>query len=447
MSSTAADRPLRVALVWNESVLAEELYDEPTAVKLGRDGLFELPEGVTGAEELEVFSASGNAFAFKPDPAIGGDVWLGGKRTPVSSLSGPTPIGPEDYGVLTVGPVAVFFQHVKGAKAPPKAMARLDWSLIACVMLSLFLCGSFLAIGFLDWVWNGRGEIDPFELDEELVSRFLVTPPPEDLLEDPESGTETEDPGLRAREETGGERHEGDEGRVGHENAAREDTEIEGEVSDQVATKVRSMGLLGALAGDPESNPIAAALDIPNISDLLGGTGALATNVGRGSRGAGLRGTGMGGGGTGPGSLFGAGNVGTGIGSGMGGTGMGSDGIGARGRKNTEVAISVTRGAPRVSGYLSAEQINRVVRANQAAVRYCYEVEVQRQPNLRGRVSIAWRINLQGAVTTSRVANSTLNNARVEGCIVRQVRRWRFPQPDGGEVSVEYPFIFGVQGG
>jgi hypothetical protein len=34
----------------------------------------------------------------------------------------------------------------------------------------------------------------------------------------------------------------------------------------------------------------------------------------------------------------------------------------------------------------------------------------------------------------------------VEGCIVRQIRKWRFPQPDGGEVSVMYPFIFGVGG-
>jgi hypothetical protein len=29
--------------------------------------------------------------------------------------------------------------------------------------------------------------------------------------------------------------------------------------------------------------------------------------------------------------------------------------------------------------------------------------------------------------------------------MVRQIRRWRFPEPDGGEVVVTYPFIFGVQ--
>lgn len=438
-----SDRPLRVAVVWNESILAEDLYEPTEDISLQQ--LYALPADVE--QDVPLFRPHGPAFALVPNAAIGGEVWIGGKRTAVSQLAAPTPIGPEDYGVLTVGPLAVFFQHVKGAKAPPRALIQFDWSLVACVLLSTFLCGTLLVIGYLDWVWNGRGEHDRHELDAELVTRFMVTPPPEDLLEDTESGTETEDPGLRAREETGGERAEDDEGRVGNENAEQEDTEIEGAPAEAVATKVRTMGLLGALDGGGEGNAIAAALDVPSISDILGGTGAVSTTVGRGSRGAGLRGSGMGGGGTGPGALFGAGDVGTGIGSGMGGTGMGMGGIGTMGRMNAERVVSVMRGRPRVSGYLSAEQINRVVRANQTAVRYCYEVEVQRQPNLRGRVSIAWRINRQGTVASARVASSSLNNDRVEGCIVRQVRRWRFPEPDGGEVSVEYPFIFGVQGG
>lgn len=101
---------------------------------------------------------------------------------------------------------------------------------------------------------------------------------------------------------------------------------------------------------------------------------------------------------------------------------------------------------PRVNGYLSPEQIMRVVRRNQAAVRYCYENELQRQPSLAGRITIHWRIARNGSVGSARVGSSSMRNARVEGCIVRQVRRWRFPQPDGGEVDVDFPFIFGTGG-
>ena len=99
---------------------------------------------------------------------------------------------------------------------------------------------------------------------------------------------------------------------------------------------------------------------------------------------------------------------------------------------------------PRVSGYLSPEQIMRVVRRNRAAVRYCYENELQRQPSLSGRIEMRWRIARTGSVSSVRVGSTTMRNARVEGCIQRQVRRWRFPEPDGGEVDVTFPFIFGA---
>ncbi|MBX3251038.1 MAG: energy transducer TonB [Myxococcales bacterium] len=442
---TAAERPLRVAFLWNETIQQEELLSKPEAVTLG--GMFPLPDG-HGDLAVPVLIPQGHGYALQAGGGLGGSVWIGGQRRDVATLSGTVPLGPDDYGVVTLGPVAVFFQHVRGAKAPPRQAMRLDMSLLFSVLLSFLIIGSIGVIAFLDYQRHNFGERDPFELNADLVTRFMVTPPPEDLLQEMmESGDETEDPGLNAREE-GGTRHEGDEGRVGEERAQREDTHIQGEVTDRIATKVRNMGLLGALSGGGEGNAIAAALDVPTISDILGGMGDGPTQVGRGSGGAGLLGVGSGGGGTGPGSLFGAGNLGTGTGAGRGsGVGRGSGGVGARGRPAREVQVSVQQGTPRVSGYLSAEQINRVVRANAAAIRYCYEVEVQRQPNLRGRVEIAWRINRQGAVTTSRVASSTLNNARVEGCIVRQVQRWRFPEPDGGEVNVTYPFIFGVSGG
>ena len=446
---TSSHRKLRVAFIWNEAIQEDVVLDQPEPVVLGGPkGTFPLPSDVPGlGASVPVLVPHGQGYALAPNAAFAGDVWLAGQRTPVSSFDGPVPLGPDDYGVVTVGGVAVFFQHVVAALAPPRRSTRMDLALVASVLLAALVCGSCLIFGFLDS--RRRLARDPFELDEDLVSRFMVTPPPEDLFETtPESGTDMDDPGLRTRDDAGGKAHEDDEGRVGHEDSDRDSTEVEGEVTDRVAAKVRQMGLLGALDGGGEGNAIAAALDVPSISDILGGTGASATRAGRGSRGAGLRGLGMGGGGTGPGSLFGAGDVGAGIGAGTGmGLGMGQGGIGAMGRERSEVQISVMRGTPTVNGYLSPEQINRVVRANQAAVRYCYEVEVQRQPNLRGRVEIAWRINLQGSVTTARVASSSLRNPRVEGCIVRQVRRWRFPRPDGGEVSVQYPFIFGVQGG
>ncbi|MBC7173348.1 MAG: AgmX/PglI C-terminal domain-containing protein [Polyangiaceae bacterium] len=95
------------------------------------------------------------------------------------------------------------------------------------------------------------------------------------------------------------------------------------------------------------------------------------------------------------------------------------------------------------NGFLSSDQINRVVRRNQSAIGYCYETQLQRQPSLRGQVTIAWTITLSGAVSGARVGSSSLRNTSVEGCVVRVVGRMRFPEPDGGAVQVSYPFTFG----
>jgi hypothetical protein len=382
---------------------------------------------------------------------MGGLVWMNGERYRVSSLeAGAYPIGPDDYGVVTLGTVAFFYQSVKAATRMGRTAVNVDAALVAAVLLSVFVHTALFLVAFL--ARREMPEPDPLELPTDLIRRFMVTPPPEDILEEVRraGGTDAQDPGLRDRQESGGEKARGDEGRVGERNAREENTEIAGENRGEIAARVRQMGLLGVLSGGGgSSNHISQTLSaIPTVSDMLSGMGAARTILGRGSGGMGLRGTGTGGGGVGDGVLFGAGDIGTGSGAGRGGGhGRGAGGIGVKGRPREELRVTLEQASARTNGYLSPEQINRVVRANAAAIRYCYEMEVQRQPSLRGRIEIQWRINLQGSVTTARVENSTMHNASVEGCIVRQIRRWRFDQPDGGEVVVSYPFIFGVSGG
>jgi len=103
----------------------------------------------------------------------------------------------------------------------------------------------------------------------------------------------------------------------------------------------------------------------------------------------------------------------------------------------------VRSATPRVSGSLSRDQTQRVIRAHTNAIRACYERSLQRDPGLQGRVTIQWRIAASGAVASARVASSTLRNSAAESCIVRRIQRMRFPRPaGGGSVTVSYPFIF-----
>ncbi len=444
-SAPASERQLRIVVLWNGSLFAAELLTEARSVTFGTKGktLFPLPEGALPGDELTLLEPHGMGYAFLPHPSLDGFLCLSGQRRTLRGLNEPTRLGPDDYGVVTIGSFAVFFQEVaKTEQAQPARLSR-DPALFACLSLSVFVHVSVLLFVFLVAA-KEFARPTTLELDTELVRRFLVVPPPEDeaLLQKRKSGTETKDPGLRDRDESGGRREQRPEGRVGRKDATRPDTQIAGEPKDALAAKVRGMGLLGVLAGGGSNNALSHAMDTPSLDKMLGGLGSMQTVEGRGSAGFGLRGSGTGGGGQGRGTLLGAGELGTGVGAGSGsGKGRGAGGIGVAGPKAREAQLSLDNGNAHVNGFLSKEQIERVVRANQAAIKYCFEVEMQRQPKLEGAVHVNWRIDLAGHVSVVRVAKSTLDNARVEGCMVRQIKRWVFPKPDGGEVEVTYPFL------
>jgi TonB family protein len=448
-----SERNLRVAMVWNQAVLGEHVLEAPQPIVLGygEEALFPLPEAQAARGNVTLLTPSGDSYSLLLPPDARGAVWVGGKRHEVRDLVMSNPsltLGVDDYGVVSLGPASYFFQHVRPAPTPRRVMFNTDGDAVMSFGLSLFMHVCVILLMLL--AQRHFEEQKTLELPSALISRFLISPPPEDILTQlkKDAGDGLDNAGMRERDEGGAKKSEGDEGKVGKADARQKETEIAGERKSEVVTKVRGMGLLGALAG---GDTLKDALDVPSVGDMLSGLGSMRTELGQGSGGRGLRGVGSGGGGEGPGGLFGGGGVGTGLGGGSGsGGGRGTGGPGGRGTGQGagrgEAKVQLTPGTPQVSGYLSAEQINRVVRANQAALRYCYESEVQRQRSLRGKVVVQWRVDKNGGVPTARVASSTLNDPRVEGCIVRQVRKWRFPQPDGGEVAVMYPFIFGIGG-
>lgn len=90
--------------------------------------------------------------------------------------------------------------------------------------------------------------------------------------------------------------------------------------------------------------------------------------------------------------------------------------------------------------------MRRVVAAHVGALRACYESEAQKNPSLKGGVTAAFQIDPNGSVSSASVANSSLGNPRVEGCVIRQVKSWRFPASDSPTIVGGYPFKFGVGG-
>ncbi len=137
------------------------------------------------------------------------------------------------------------------------------------------------------------------------------------------------------------------------------------------------------------------------------------------------------------GHIQGAGGYGT---KGKGGGHAGYGKLSLIGSAGTS-SMALSQEASVASG-LDRDQIAAVINKNLGQVRFCYEQGLQSDPNLNGRVAVAFVIGGNGAVKVANVDNSTMNSKAIEDCIVMRLKTWQFPLPQGGvDVKVSYPFV------
>ncbi len=173
---------------------------------------------------------------------------------------------------------------------------------------------------------------------------------------------------------------------------------------------------------------------LANAGQLVAGTAALQAATGRGQRSRLAKGGGFGGevGETGIDELI----TGTGAGGGASVSRRGSIKL----AQETEVS-----GTGAASAQRDPETIDAIINQNKASVEYCYQSQLKLDPNLRGEIMLSFDILANGRVGGVKILNSTLNNSKVEQCIIKSVRRWSFPAMTSaqGVVTIRTKFIFG----
>lgn len=94
-------------------------------------------------------------------------------------------------------------------------------------------------------------------------------------------------------------------------------------------------------------------------------------------------------------------------------------------------------------GDLERAEIEVVIKQRMGLIRRCYTRELRRNPRLQGTVKVRFVIGENGWVKYAAVRRSDLANQVVEQCIIDEMRKLKFPQPEGdGSVIVTYPFAF-----
>jgi TonB family protein len=108
-------------------------------------------------------------------------------------------------------------------------------------------------------------------------------------------------------------------------------------------------------------------------------------------------------------------------------------------RANVEALLMPAAPTPT---HLDKDAIASVVMSRRPEFRLCYELELQRQPSLAGRVAVHFTIGADGTVLEANTDGSFPAPA-VSQCLLARFRALRFPPPDDGEpVEVNYPFVF-----
>jgi hypothetical protein len=360
-----------------------------------------------------------------------------------------TELYPGDSARIDLDDAGTLRLHISFCEAPEKVPRP---GLVTEPLFVRAFAGTALALGLLVtflWLWGEHFGGEELAVSQDRLTR--ITP----VLDSPKMKAATEkrkedaaEKARRRQEKEAAEtrRAAREQGRIGHEEATAKDTVIPKGREDRLREKVAKTGLLAALGNSrPSGSGLARLFDRDDSGEMeqaMNGLAGAQLVAGKGKGGLGDLGTGLGGGGTGVGKIQGSGSLdfGSGRGRGRKGPNLG------RGREK-EVKVGMETGTADASGGLSKDQIHRVVRAHAAAIRYCFEKELQRQPSLAGKIELYWLIKPSGAVDRIKIASSTMGSKAVEGCMERQVRNWQFPRSDSDTIVQSYPFFFFKGGG
>ena len=114
---------------------------------------------------------------------------------------------------------------------------------------------------------------------------------------------------------------------------------------------------------------------------------------------------------------------------------------GAAGSTSTGLKGRSRSGPSAGAAPLSFSTVKSIINRNTPRVRACYEKQLKENPDIQGKVVVAWTIRATGASSGARVVRNTTGNRTMQSCITRAVGQFRFPE-SAASFDIEYPFVF-----
>lgn len=459
---------LRAALIWRGEVMADRVStNQPITLGASADSTFVIPD-LSLPAEFAIIRPGNRGYLLTLASSMRGTICVEGTRRDVyefvrrggeggDGAAGDfraTPLGPRDWGVIDLdesGHYQLYFQFTP-VEAPLPWGGLHPGLLVPAFAFSLLL---HMVLLFATYQFDADDEDPVYPGPDELTGRYLVSrldpPPPEPEPPPPPPGaaaaasaSSTGDV-AKAKSATKGE--SGRSGGKGETERARDPNAIDTppdlpppppkvafftnenrQVLD-VMLKSDVRTALGKYTGLPG----------PKRDGGLGFGKGTGTGVGDDANGTGTtrggKGNGPGGGGSAQGDFVSQGKIDT-------GETRSPRGAGGNGSGVKEVAVVGTGAASGDFGGLTKEEIDKVVKSRAGLIKSCYQRELDKTKGLGGKLVVSFSIAPSGDVTRQKVdsGKSTLRNASVEDCVLRQIAKLKFPAKGGGVVN--YPFLF-----
>lgn len=110
-------------------------------------------------------------------------------------------------------------------------------------------------------------------------------------------------------------------------------------------------------------------------------------------------------------------------------------------KKVAAVQSKIATESPEIEGQMDEETVRKIALKNQASLKYCFQKAQARNPELSGKIVVRLTIDGDGNVTDVSVEQSTIDDQEMVSCVLRMVKRWKFPAT-GGEVNITFPLVF-----
>jgi TonB family protein len=88
------------------------------------------------------------------------------------------------------------------------------------------------------------------------------------------------------------------------------------------------------------------------------------------------------------------------------------------------------------------DMIRKKVRGYLPELEAAYNVAIRRNPALKGKLSVRFRIDPSGRVSRAVSGESSFEDGAFIAVVLEKIRHWTFEPPPGQTVEVLYPFVF-----